>query len=88
MRVFVKLKSFTDDVVTEETPKSVKERLMELPDQIKKKSKNMFRKKMIYKRVPILNWLPTYTMESAVGDLIAGITVGNEFVKIFQIKKF
>ena len=36
----------------------------------------MFRKKMIYKRIPILGWLPKYTTEDAIGDLVAGITVG------------
>lgn len=36
----------------------------------------MFRKKMIYKRIPILSWLPKYSADDAVGDLVAGITVG------------
>lgn len=36
----------------------------------------MFRKKMVYKRIPILGWLPKYSGEDAVGDLVAGITVG------------
>ncbi|CAH1113647.1 unnamed protein product [Psylliodes chrysocephalus] len=31
---------------------------------------------MLYKRLPILNWLPRYNSECAVGDLVAGITVG------------
>lgn len=31
---------------------------------------------MIYKRLPILNWLPQYDSSSAIGDLLAGITVG------------
>lgn len=31
---------------------------------------------MIYKRIPILSWLPKYSGEDAVGDLVAGITVG------------
>ncbi|XP_036325364.1 sodium-independent sulfate anion transporter-like [Rhagoletis pomonella] len=38
--------------------------------------KNVFRKKTLYKRLPILKWLPRYTRSDAVGDLIAGITVG------------
>ncbi|XP_037956543.1 sodium-independent sulfate anion transporter-like isoform X1 [Teleopsis dalmanni] len=38
--------------------------------------KNVFRKKTLYKRLPILQWLPNYTTTDAIGDLIAGITVG------------
>ncbi|CAH1113645.1 unnamed protein product [Psylliodes chrysocephalus] len=33
-------------------------------------------KKMLYRRLPILNWLPNYNLSWAAGDLIAGITVG------------
>ncbi|XP_011192479.2 sodium-independent sulfate anion transporter [Zeugodacus cucurbitae] len=38
--------------------------------------KNVFRKKTLYKRLPILKWLPHYNRNDAIGDLIAGITVG------------
>ncbi|XP_053970200.1 sodium-independent sulfate anion transporter [Anastrepha ludens] len=38
--------------------------------------KNVFRKKTLYKRLPIVEWLPRYTRSDAIGDLIAGITVG------------
>lgn len=38
--------------------------------------KNIFRKKILYKRLPILTWLPKYSGTDAIGDLIAGITVG------------
>lgn len=31
---------------------------------------------MLFKRVPVFNWLPKYSMDDAIGDLIAGITVG------------
>lgn len=41
-----------------------------------RKYRQIFRKKMLFKRVPILNWLPKYRGGDAVGDLIAGITVG------------
>jgi len=37
---------------------------------------NIFRKKILNKRLPITEWLPKYTKDEAIGDLIAGITVG------------
>ncbi|XP_053999085.1 sodium-independent sulfate anion transporter [Hylaeus anthracinus] len=33
-------------------------------------------KKTIYKRLPILRWLPRYSGQDALGDLVAGVTVG------------
>ncbi|XP_012273591.1 sodium-independent sulfate anion transporter [Orussus abietinus] len=33
-------------------------------------------KKTLYKRLPILRWLPRYNGQDALGDLVAGITVG------------
>lgn len=33
-------------------------------------------KKMLYRRLPFLRWLPTYNSHDAFGDLVAGITVG------------
>lgn len=62
--------------VTESTPKSTKEQLKELPELLKRKAKSICRKKILYKRLPILNWLPNYNSEDAVGDLVAGLTVG------------
>lgn len=38
--------------------------------------KKFFRKKMLVKRFPILQWMPKYSADDAIGDLIAGITVG------------
>ncbi len=32
--------------------------------------------KHLYKKLPILEWLPKYNLEKAVADFIAGITVG------------
>jgi solute carrier family 26 (sodium-independent sulfate anion transporter), member 11 len=62
--------------VTDNTPKSTKEQLAEIPEFFKRKVKSICRKKILYKRVPILNWLPKYSTEDAVGDLVAGFTVG------------
>lgn len=39
-------------------------------------AKKVFSKKTLYKRLPILTWLPKYNSQDAVGDLVAGITVG------------
>lgn len=43
---------------------------------IKRKAKKCCSKKMLHRRLPILTWLPKYTTEDAMGDLVAGITVG------------
>ena len=36
----------------------------------------MFTKKQLFKKVPVLEWLPKYNVEKGVADLIAGVTVG------------
>lgn len=33
-------------------------------------------KRVIKDKIPILKWLPQYKQEDALGDLVAGITVG------------
>lgn len=34
-------------------------------------------RKVLYKRIPILQWLPKYTLnEHGIPDLVAGVTVG------------
>lgn len=43
---------------------------------LKNKAEGACTKKMLYRRVPILNWLPKYSGADALGDLVAGITVG------------
>ncbi|XP_036224042.2 sodium-independent sulfate anion transporter isoform X1 [Bactrocera oleae] len=45
-------------------------------DWLKDTASNVFRKKTLYKRLPILEWLPKYGRNDIVGDLVAGITVG------------
>ncbi|XP_076275222.1 sodium-independent sulfate anion transporter-like isoform X1 [Rhynchophorus ferrugineus] len=42
----------------------------------RKKIVSVWTKKTLYKRVPILKWIPQYTSADGVGDLLAGITVG------------
>ncbi|XP_030758752.1 sodium-independent sulfate anion transporter-like isoform X2 [Sitophilus oryzae] len=43
---------------------------------LKQKIANKCTKKTLYKRLPILTWLPKYDRQCAIGDLLAGITVG------------
>ncbi|XP_055588367.1 sodium-independent sulfate anion transporter [Uranotaenia lowii] len=51
-------------------------RLDEVNQWCQRKAKSAFSRKMLYKRIPILRWLPNYNSTDAVGDLVAGITVG------------
>ncbi|EDW83107.1 uncharacterized protein Dwil_GK22488 [Drosophila willistoni] len=43
---------------------------------LKECSRRTFNRKTLHKRLPIVQWLPRYNSEDAVGDLVAGITVG------------
>ncbi|XP_053970199.1 sodium-independent sulfate anion transporter-like [Anastrepha ludens] len=45
-------------------------------DWLKTTASKIFRKKTLYKRLPILEWLPKYKKNYFVGDLVAGITIG------------
>lgn len=38
--------------------------------------RKLFNKRTLHKRLPILRWLPMYTSEDAICDLVAGISVG------------
>lgn len=64
------------DEVGDRPKKNVKEKFHELSSCINNKSKSVFTYKTVTKRLPILQWLPTYTSEDCIGDLLAGITVG------------
>lgn len=41
-----------------------------------KKCKGINWRKIVRKRIPITTWLPKYSKEYGISDLIAGITVG------------
>ncbi|KAK9883788.1 hypothetical protein WA026_001983 [Henosepilachna vigintioctopunctata] len=47
-----------------------------IKERLKEKIKGGCTRKVFYKRVPILAWLPSYNADFAVSDLVAGITVG------------
>lgn len=40
------------------------------------KFRGSFTKKLLYKRLPILEWLPNYQRDYIFNDIVAGITVG------------
>jgi hypothetical protein len=42
---------------------------------VSRQAKKAFTKKQLYRKVPIIDWLPKYNLEKAVSDTIAGITV-------------
>ncbi|XP_008203719.1 sodium-independent sulfate anion transporter [Nasonia vitripennis] len=42
----------------------------------KRLRRRICRKKLLYKRIPILEWLPKYRQEYIVSDMVAGLTVG------------
>lgn len=43
---------------------------------VRRKAHSACSKKMLYRRLPILSWVTRYDSSMAVGDLVAGITVG------------
>ena len=45
-------------------------------DTVRSVSRSVFNKKQLFKKVPILDWLPKYDVQTGVSDLIAGTTVG------------
>ncbi|KAK5641504.1 hypothetical protein RI129_010051 [Pyrocoelia pectoralis] len=66
-----------DFILVEETKThSTKDAIKSIVPWMKRKANGAFTKKMLYRRVPILNWLPKYNSADAIGDLVAGITVG------------
>lgn len=43
---------------------------------IEERKRRIFNRKTLNKRIPILTWLPKYNKQDAIGDLVAGFTVG------------
>lgn len=43
---------------------------------LKQKASIKLTKKTLYKRLPVLGWVPKYDKVAAVGDILAGVTVG------------
>jgi hypothetical protein len=39
---------------------------------LKEWSKNTFRKKILYRKVPVLSWFPDYSLKKLIADVIAG----------------
>lgn len=63
-------------VVTNEDKQSTWDKMHSVGPWIRQRVKSACRKKILYKRIPVLTWLPKYSGADAVGDLVAGITVG------------
>ena len=43
---------------------------------IKNKISSSFTRKVLHKRIPILNWIKNYNINFLISDLLAGLTVG------------
>jgi sodium-independent sulfate anion transporter 11 len=67
-------------VVNEDQEKTKKTKVRDLLAKLGPKAKDKLRRsctrKLLFKKFPVLNWLPKYTAPDAVGDLVAGFTVG------------
>lgn len=66
----------SNEFILSDDKKSTMDHLREIGPWFRRKYHNICRKKILYKRVPVLNWLPKYSKDDAVGDLVAGFTVG------------
>ncbi|EEB12661.1 sulfate transporter, putative [Pediculus humanus corporis] len=53
-----------------------KDQFKKLRKCFKQKIRKSLTKKMLMRRIPILTWLPKYNSKDAVGDFVAGLTVG------------
>lgn len=66
----------SDCIIQDDDPKNKRGCCNTTGDWLNRTASNVFRKKTLYKRLPILEWLPKYDRQDFVGDLVAGITVG------------
>ncbi|XP_053698359.1 sodium-independent sulfate anion transporter-like [Sabethes cyaneus] len=66
----------SNDFILSDDRKSTLDQIREIGPWCRRKARNVFRKKILYKRVPVLNWLPRYSADDAIGDFVAGLTVG------------
>lgn len=62
-----------DDIIT---VANTKDQIKNFGKWMKRKIKGSCTKKMLLRRIPVLTWLPKYNSQDAVGDLVAGLTVG------------
>uniref|UniRef100_A0AAR5PMB3 SLC26A/SulP transporter domain-containing protein n=1 Tax=Dendroctonus ponderosae TaxID=77166 RepID=A0AAR5PMB3_DENPD len=70
----IRYKVEIDDTHPSHTPYSHK--IKAVCSLAKKKLNGVWTKKTLYKRFPILRWMPPYKTDDAIGDLLAGVTVG------------
>ncbi|VVC45753.1 SLC26A/SulP transporter domain,STAS domain [Cinara cedri] len=64
------------DEIEEKPKKNVKQQFKDFSSCVNSSTQSVFSYKTVAKRLPILQWLPNYTTEDGIGDLLAGITVG------------
>lgn len=55
---------------------SVKEKIDAVYPWMEGKVRRSCSAKNVLRKFPILNWLPKYSFDDGIGDLVAGITVG------------
>src|SRR5687767_14544767 len=61
---------------TEEPPKDERTAARRAVTWLSTKARNQCcTKRMLHRRLPITKWLPRYTLEDCVADLVAGLTV-------------
>ncbi|XP_021699412.1 sodium-independent sulfate anion transporter isoform X2 [Aedes aegypti] len=66
----------SNEFILSDDKKTTMDHLREIGPWCRRKYRSIFRKKILYKRVPMLSWLPKYSGDDAIGDLVAGFTVG------------